>query len=131
MLNLRKQIVKNFIIIIIFIILSLIVIPKISYATSISPEKYKPQKPISPFVDNDGSIGEINEPIMSTKSHVTTLIFTIITTALIYFIPTIICLIRKHTYKIYIIWLNILYFGLYWFFDGFRRDFLEIDECTY
>lgn len=104
----KKQIVKNFIIVMLFIILVLIVIPKISYATSVSPEKYKPQMPISSMVDNDETIKQTNEPIISTKSKVTSLIFIIIITALIYFIPTVICLIRKHTYKLYIICINIV-----------------------
>ncbi len=104
----KKQIVKNFIIVMLFIILALIVVPKISYATSVNPGKYKPQMPTSSFTDKDEIIKETNEPIISTKSKVTSLIFIIIITALIYFIPTTICLIRKHTYKLYIICLNII-----------------------
>ena len=84
-----------------FIILSLIVIPRMTYATFVSPDKYKPQMPSTPLIDND-------EPIISMKSKVTSLIFIIVITALIYFIPTVICLIRKHTYKLYIICLNII-----------------------
>lgn len=104
----EKQIVKNFIVVMLFIILALIVVPKISYATSVDPGKYKPQMPTSSLTDKGEIIKETNEPIISTKSKVTSLIFIIITTALIYFIPTVICLIRKHTCKLYIICLNII-----------------------
>lgn len=89
-----------------FIFIALIFIPKISYATS--PENYKPQMPSTSFVDIDETVGETNKPIKSMKSQISSLIFIIIITALIYFIPTVICLIRKHTYKLYIICLNII-----------------------
>ncbi len=95
----KKQIIKNFIIVMILIALVLIVISEISYVSAVSPESYKPsQMPSS----------SLNEPIISMKSKVTSLIFIIIITALIYFIPTTICLIRNHTYKLYIICLNII-----------------------
>jgi len=105
---LKKQIVKNFIIVMLFISLALIVIPKMSYATSVSPDKYKPQIPSTSLTDSDETVSETNKPIKSMESQVSSLIFIIIITTLIYFIPTGICLIRKHTYKFYIICLNII-----------------------
>lgn len=104
----KKQIIKSFIIMMLFIFIALIFIPEISYATTVSPENYKPQMPSTLFVDNDETVEETNKPIKSMKSQISSLIFIIILTVLIYFIPTVICLIRKHTYKLYIICLNII-----------------------
>lgn len=105
----KKQITKSLIIIIIFTILTLIFASKITYSyTSVNLEDYKPNMPGSSLTESNGNIIENNGPIISMKSKVTSLIFIIIITALIYFIPTVICLIRKHTYKLYIICLNII-----------------------
>ena len=105
----KKQIIKSFIIVMLLIALALIFISEISYVAAVSPENYKPsQMPSSSLIDSDETIKGTNEPIISMKSKVTSLIFIIIITALIYFIPTVVCLIRKHTYKFYIIFLNII-----------------------
>ena len=105
----KKQITKIFIIIMLLIVLALIFISEISYVAAVSPESYKPsQMPISSLIDSDETIKGTNEPIISIKPQVTSLIFIIIITALIYFIPTVVCLIRKHTYKFYVICLNII-----------------------
>ena len=65
---------QKFIIVMLFIFIVLRCIPKISYATTVSLENYKPQMPTTSFVDID----------------------------------EVICLIRKHTYRLYIICLNII-----------------------
>lgn len=105
----KKQIEKSFIILMLLIALALIFISEISYVAAVNPESYKPsQMPSSSLIDSDETIKGTNEPIISMKSKVTSLIFIIIITVLIYFIPTIVCLIRKHTYKFYIIFLNII-----------------------
>ena len=105
----KKQITKIFIIIMLLIVLALIFISEISYVAAVSPESYKPsQMPSSSLIDSDETIKGTNEPIISIKPQVTSLIFIIIITALIYFIPTVVCLIRKHTYKFYVICLNII-----------------------
>ena len=105
----KKQITKSFIIVILLIVLTLIFISEISYVAAVSPESYKPsQMPSSSLIDSDETIKGTNEPIISIKPQVTSLIFIIIITALIYFIPTVVCLIRKHTYKFYVICLNII-----------------------
>lgn len=89
-------------------VLALIFISEISYVAAISLENYKPpQMPSSSLIDSDETIKGTNEPIISMESKVTSLIYIIIITALVYFIPTVVCLIRKHTYKFYIICLNI------------------------
>lgn len=91
------------------IVLALIFISEISYVAAVSPESYKPsQMPSSSLIESDETIKGTNEPIISIKPQVTSLIFIIIITALIYFIPTVVCLIRKHTYKFYVICLNII-----------------------
>ena len=105
----KKQITKIFIIIMLLIVLALIFISEISYVAAVSPESYKPsQMPSSSLIESDETIKGTNEPIISIKPQVTSLIFIIIITALIYFIPTVVCLIRKHTYKFYVICLNII-----------------------
>ena len=105
----KKQITKSLIIIIIFTILTLIFASKTAYSyTSVNLEDYKPNMPSSSLTESNGNIIENNGPIISMKSKVTSLIFIVIIAALIYFIPTVICLIRKHTYKLYIICLNII-----------------------
>ena len=104
----KKQGIRKFIIVIIFIELISIFLSSITYGTSVNPNSYKPQMQSSSLIKSNEKIEEINEPIISMKSKVTSLAFIIIITALIYFIPTTICLIRKHTYKLYIICLNII-----------------------
>lgn len=105
----KKQINKNLIIVMIFTILVLIFIPKMSYGyTSVNLNDYKPQMPSNSLIDSNETVSETNEPIISMKSKVTSLIFIIIITALIYFVPTIIALVRHHTYKLYIIVINII-----------------------
>lgn len=105
----KKQITKSFIIVMLLIALALIFISEISYVAAVSPESYKPsQMPSSSLIDSDETTKSTNEPVISMKSKVTSLIFMIIITALIYFIPTVVCLIRKHTYKFYIIFINIV-----------------------
>ena len=108
-LKLKKQIRKSFIIVILLLALALIFISEISSVAAVRPESYKPsQMPGSSLIDSNETIKGTNETIVSMKSRVTSLIFIIIITALIYFIPTVVCLIRKHTYKFYIISLNII-----------------------
>lgn len=105
----KKQMNKNPIIVMIVTLLSLIFIPKMSYGyTSVNLNDYKPQISSNSLIDSDETVSEINEPIISMKSKVISFIFLIIITALIYFVPTIIALVKHHTYKLYIIVINII-----------------------
>ena len=105
----KKQMSKNPIIVMIVTLLSLIFIPKMSYGyTSVNLNDYKPQISSNSLIDSDETVSEINEPIISMKSKVISFIFLIIITALIYFVPTIIALVKHHTYKLYIIVINII-----------------------
>lgn len=105
----KKQMNKNPIIVMIVTLLSLIFIPKMSYGyTSVNLNDYKPQISNNSLIDSDETVSEINEPIISMKSKVISFIFLIIITALIYFVPTIIALVKHHTYKLYIIVINII-----------------------
>ena len=105
----KKQMNKNPIIVMIVTLLSLIFIPKMSYGyTSVNLNDYKPQISSKSLIDSDETVSEINEPIISMKSKVISFIFLIIITALIYFVPTIIALVKHHTYKLYIIVINII-----------------------
>lgn len=105
----KKQMNKNPIIVMIVTLLSLIFIPKMSYGyTSVNLNDYKPQIASNSLIDSDETVSETNEPIISMKSKVISFIFLIIITALIYFVPTIIALVKHHTYKLYIIVINII-----------------------
>ena len=105
----KKQMNKNPIIVMIVTLLSLIFIPKMSYGyTSVNLNDYKPQISSNALTDSDETVSETNEPIISMKSKVISFIFLIIITVLIYFVPTIIALVKHHTYKLYIIVINII-----------------------
>ena len=105
----KKQMNKNPIIVMIVTLLSLIFIPKMSYGyTSVNLNDYKPQISSNSLIDSDETVSETNEPIISMKSKVISFIFLLIITALIYFVPTIIALVKHHTYKLYIIVINII-----------------------
>lgn len=105
----KKQMNKNPIIVMIVTLLSLIFIPKMSYGyTSVNLNDYKPQISNNSLIDSDETVSETNKPIISLKSKVISFIFLIIITALIYFVPTIIALVKHHTYKLYIIVINII-----------------------
>lgn len=66
--------------------------------------------PSSSLTNSNGNVIENKGPIISMKSKVISFVFILIITALIYFIPTIIALVRHHSYKLYII--GIIYFGM-------------------
>ena len=105
----KKQITKILTIAIIFSILTLIFGIKITYCyTSVNLEDIKPNMPSSSLTDSSGNIVENKGPIISIKSKVISFIFTLIIIALIYFIPTIIALVRHHNYKLYVIGINII-----------------------
>lgn len=105
----KKQVTKILIIAMIFTILPLIFGTKITYCyTSVNLEDIKPNMPSSSLTDSNGNIIENNGPIISMKSKVISFVFILIITALIYFIPTIIALVRHHSYKLYIIGINII-----------------------
>ena len=105
----KKQITKSLIIVMIFTILTLIFVPKIAYGyTSVNLEDYKPNMPSSSLTNSNGNVIENKGPIISMKSKVISFVFILIITALIYFIPTIIALVRHHSYKLYIIGINII-----------------------
>ena len=88
----------------IFSILVSVFIPMVSYGTSKVFEMKETEIPTNTLANNYKKI--IGEPISSTK-RVTSLFLAVIIIGFINFIPTVICLIRKHTYKKYIIFLNV------------------------
>ena len=106
----KEQITKSLIIVMIFTILTLIFIPKITYSyTSVNLEDYKPNMSSTSLIDNKGNVIENKGPIISMKSKVISFVFVLIITALIYFNPTFIALVRHHSYKLYIIGINIIF----------------------
>lgn len=103
----KKQCIKSFFVLLVSIILMLIFLPNTSYGyTSFNgPQITKPSDTIVETTEK--TMEEINTPIISMKSKLISFTFIIIFMALIYFIPTIICIVKRHTHKLYIICLNI------------------------
>lgn len=93
--------IKKIVSVILFIIVILTFSCSTVYGNSTNINKYKPEKPNNSLVYTDN---ELEGPIVSIRIKLIKFIFII----LIYFIPTMISLIRKHTYKLYIICINIL-----------------------
>ena len=101
-----KKISKCLFIVIIFVIFDLIFNCKISYgAVSVDFDEYNSNQ-TSMLADTTDT--KTVEPIVSMKSKIIWFIFILSITGLIYFIPTIVSLVRNNTYKIYIIGINIL-----------------------
>lgn len=101
-----KKISKCLFIVIIFVIFDLIFNYKMSYgAASVNFDEYNSNQ-TSMLADTTDT--KTIEPIVSMKSKIIWFIFILSITGLIYFIPTIVSLVRNNTYKIYIIGINIL-----------------------
>ena len=102
----QRKTIKNLILVIILIIVNLINWTTLSYGY-VSPNTYKPQQPSSLVIDTENE-SEVIGPIKSIEKQVVMLILNIVILAIIYFIPTVISIIKKHTYKLYIICINII-----------------------
>lgn len=102
----KRKTIKILILVIFLITINLMNWTMLSYGY-INPDTYKALPQSSSLTNTENETQTIG-PMKSTGKQVVMLISTILILAIIYFIPTAISIIKKHTYKSYIICINIL-----------------------